>query len=274
MLLARALRMMRRRPVALLVCVVDLLLAGRASAWTRDRIAFVVQNRSTNPAAAEDVTPLVRDLLVKKRYEVVDLLELADALKGDATGVPAASVKSAAEARKVDGIVSITVELFLDAKDREKGPNASPVIGMSARMYSPDGRVVWRNSVAVIAEQSVALSQTRYAITRGRATRGTRTGAAAASAASEEPKISAASVASELLLWTLPLGRASPEELARMRAPEAVSGPVFEPLKATRLEAWPGRAREFEGVARFPMRTDRSIRKRLEGQAPTADRKP
>lgn len=274
MLLARALRMMRCRPVALLVCAAGLLLAGRASAWTRDRIAFVVQNHSTNPAAAEDITPLVRDLLVKKRYEMVDLLEFSDALKGDATGLPAATVKSAAAARKVDGIVSITVELFLDAKDRDKGPNASPVIGMSARMYSPDGSVVWRNSVAVIAEQSVALSQTRYAITRGRASRGARTAAAATPAASEEPTISAASVASELLLWTLPLGRPSPEELARMRAPEAVPGPAFEPLKSTRLEASPGRAREFEGVARFPMRTDRSIRKRLDGQMRTADRRP
>jgi hypothetical protein len=265
---------MRRRRVALFVCMVDLLLAGRASAWTRDRIAFVVQNRSTNPAAAEDVTPLVRDLLVKKRYEMVDLLDFADALKGDAAGVPAESVKSAAEARKVDGIVFISVELFLDAKDREKGPNASPVIGMSARMCSPDGRVVWRNSVAVIAEQSVALSQTRYAITRGRAARGARTGPAATPPAGEEPKISAASVASELLLWTLPLGRPSPEELARMRTPEAVSGPAFEPLKSTRLEASPARAREFEGVARFPMRTDRSIRKRLREPPLAADPKP
>ncbi|HEY6913003.1 MAG TPA: hypothetical protein VI356_26725 [Myxococcales bacterium] len=268
MRLARAVKMMRRRFVAVLACAADLLLAGRASAWTRDRIAFVVQNQSTNPAAAEDMAPLVRDLLVKKRYETVDLLEFADALKGDAAGVAPAAVKSAADARKLDGIVSITVELFLDAKDREKGPNASPVIGMSARMYAPDGRVVWRNSVAVIAEQSIAVSQTRYAITRGRASRGSRPAPAANPPAGEEPKISAASVASELLLWTLPLGRPSPEELARMRAPEAPPGPAFEPLKATRLEGSPGRAREFEGVARFPMRTDRSIRKLLETPAP------
>jgi hypothetical protein len=264
---------MRCRSIACFLCVLEVLLAGRAAAWTRDRISFVVQNRSTNPAAAGDVTPLVRDLLVKKRYEVVDLLESADVLKGDAAGLPATGVRSAAEARKVDGIVSITVELFLDAKDREKGPNASPVIGMSAKMYAPDGRVVWRNSVAVIAEQSVALSQTRYAVVRGRAARGGRA-AAPAPATGDEPKISAASVASELLLWTLPPGRPSPEELARMRAPETVSAPAFEPLKATRLEASPGRARAFEGVARFPMRTDRSIRKRFSEQGPTADPRP
>ena len=213
--------------------------------WARDRVALAVENRSTNPAATADVTTLVTDLLGKKRYEVVSAGELAASLVDGGLGVAPEAVQQVARALKTDAVVTVTIEMFLDAQERSKGPRASPAIAMSARMFSRDGRTVWRNSLAEIAEQAVALSRTRFERRgRGREANG------------EVPRISAASQAAEVLLWTIPRGQPTAEELAAMRAPPP-TGPAPEPVKSTRFESAPPRKRLERPVARFPLRIDR-----------------
>ena len=50
-------------------------------AWTRDRIALVVENRSSSEKAAAELTPAISEVLASKGYEVVPQPEVAAALQ-------------------------------------------------------------------------------------------------------------------------------------------------------------------------------------------------
>ena len=225
-----------------------LALPGSAKAWTRDRVLVIVDNRSSNARAAADIVPAVQALLEQKGYEVVRDGDATSTLSVDrGAGVPAAALREAAQKLRADAVVAVSIGFLLEGKSRARGPNASAAIGVLAKMYSSDGRTVWRNSVAAILEDS-SVKATRTAYVSGRR--------AAEGAKGDGVEKSPTTVVCEQLLWTLPHGR--PDPAVRVAKASAIPAAPVAPVKATRFEAAPERARSFGSAAHFPLRLDRS----------------
>ncbi len=222
---------MRLRPVAAFLLLASVA-PGTRGAFQPDRIVLLIDNRSTNPAATAEVSPAVREMLRSKGYEVVADPEVIGALQAarleGATALEAQAAAQLCKAVRAEAVLMVTVSFFLDARDRERGPRASPAFGLGARMVSSSGKV-WRNSLGWIADEVPPKSVFRKAAPRPTAQ------------------------ACERLLWSMPRGRVNPEAASQVAALE-------QPAKASaavRFDAPVERRREFRGVAHFPLRINR-----------------
>lgn len=225
--------------------------APAARAWSRDRILVIVDNRSTNERAQGEIVPAVQDLLEQKGYEVVRDPDVLAGVSIDRAGyVPAPALRDAAQKARADAVVAVKIGFLLEGRARPRGPSASTAIGLLARLYSPDARVLWRNSLAVVLDDAgTRASKTAYVAARR---------AAEASGARAATDRSPTAIVCEQLLWTLPRGR--PDPAARVAKAASAPPAPAAPVKATRFESPPDRARSFDSVARFPLRLDRPRR--------------
>lgn len=199
-----------------------------------------IENRSSNARAEAEVIAAVQSLLAQKRYDVVSEAQAAPPLEIDRAGAATpAAVRDALASARADALVTVSIGFLLEGQARSRGPSATAAIGLQARMYSRDARAVWRNSLAVIVEQpAVPVNKQTYV----------------AGARRDATYKSPTAAACEQLLWTLPQGHRSPEELAARAAPPA---PVPTAVKSTRYENAPRRAQSSPQIARFPLRIDR-----------------
>ena len=105
------------------------------AAWTRDRIALVVENRSSSEKAAAELTPALTDVLASKGYDVIPQAEVTAALRTigtDAAGaVPMEKLRASLHA---ESALSVTIRFVLVSGDR----------------------VAWRNSLGWIADDAPA----------------------------------------------------------------------------------------------------------------------
>jgi hypothetical protein len=108
-----------------------------------ERIVLVVENRSSNPAAATEIAAAISTSLARKGYEVVSGAEVDGAVRAR-TDVQGLLQRFDAKAE-----LEVTVRFLLAPHERERGPNAAPAAGLVARA-SKAGGVFWRNSLAVI----------------------------------------------------------------------------------------------------------------------------
>jgi hypothetical protein len=194
--------------------------AARAAPWTRDRVVLIVDDRSTNQAAAAEVSHIVLQLLTSKGYEVVP-----------AAGAAPGSIEQLRQSLHAEAVVTITVSFLLEARPRPHGPRASPAFGLRARMLGAGERVVWRNALGWIADAAPQTVSLRKAPPRP------------------------AALACERLLWSLPRGRPDPDAPAAVAALEEVN--VAKAPTSTRYNAPLARQRNFTGVAHFPLRIGR-----------------
>lgn len=148
------------RPLhALLAPWSALLLLLPHAAAAADRLVLLVDNRSTNAAAATALTPILTAALARKGYEVVQGPEV-DALFRATGALHAESLGAAAAAGLIDqlkarGALAITIRFFLEPQARALGPGASPAMGLTAKAFAP-GRATWRNSLGLIADDGAA----------------------------------------------------------------------------------------------------------------------
>ena len=201
-------------------------------AWTRDRIVLLVENRSTNPAAAAEITPALAEQLGSMGYEVVPAAEVASALVDaaihDAGEIGRASADRLRAAVKAEAVIAVTVSFFLDSRARPRGPKASPAFGLSAAFWGPPERRAWSNSLGWIADE--VSTPAAFGFKRG------------------PPKPTA--LACERLLWSLPRGRKDPTAVLRPQpSAEETAPPTY-----TRWTAPLRRRRDFSGIAHFPLR--------------------
>jgi hypothetical protein len=114
-----------------------------APAVAAERIVLVIENRSSNAAAAAEIASAVSASLTRKGYEVVRGAEVEAAVRArtDATGL--------LERFQAKSEIEVTVRFLLSPQERERGPTAAPAAGIVARASKPGG-VFWRNSLAVI----------------------------------------------------------------------------------------------------------------------------
>lgn len=213
-----------------------------ARAWTRERALVFIDSRAADLRLEQQIAPMVLEILKAKGYDAT-AADIKLAIDGAGAANPAA-VRLVAQRAKADAVVTVNIEFSLDAHERPRGPEAKRAIGMLARMYRPDARVAWRNSLATILEEPalVSISARAAAFTRRRE--------------QAVPAASPARTACEQLLWTLPRAKPSPDELAAHAAPPPLV--LAAPPTSTRPEFEPDRARDFGATARFPLRIDRS----------------
>jgi len=205
------------------------------AAWTRDRIALVVENRSSSEKAAAELTPALTDVLASKGYDVIPQAEVTAALRTigtDAAGaLPPGAMEKLRASLRAESALTVTIRFVLDAEPRARGPRASPAFGVSAVLVSGE-RVTWRNSLGWIADDAPAP-----------AALGFRRG---------PPKPTA--LACERLLWSLPRGRKDPSAVAVVAVGSAE---LPRAAVSTRFAAPVRRLRDTPGVARFPLKTIR-----------------
>jgi len=208
------------------------LLALLSLAWTRDRIALVVENRSTSATAAAELTPALTEVLAAKGYEVIPAAEVASAVKASGAAGAAATEKARANLR-AEAILVVTIRFVLDGESRARGPRANPAFGVAASLYGAGGKTTWRNSLGWIADDAPAPAAFNF-----------RKG---------PPKPT--SVACERLLWSLPRARKDPSARPVVAAAEVAEVPAAP--TSTRFAAPVRRLRDKAGVARFPLKTIR-----------------
>jgi hypothetical protein len=215
-----------------LAAATAMLAAAPAQAFTRDRLVLLVDNRSSNGAAADELSPVLEQVIAAKGYEVVPAPEVISALEtvhlpaaGDLPPEAAAQIR---DALRADAVMLVTVSFFLEARARDLGPTASPAFGLRARMLAASGKV-WRNSLGWIADEAPQAGPGfRKAPPRPAAT------------------------ACERLLWSMPRGHRDPS--AAPSVLEEIAPPAAPP--AVRYPSPVDRKREFPGVAHFPLRID------------------
>ena len=205
-------------------------------AWTRDRVALLVENRSSSATAAGELTPALSEVLTAKGYDVVPAAEVASAVRaarldGAEAAEPAAMEKLRSDLR-AEGVLVVTIRFVLDAEPRARGPRANPAFGVAAVLFGAGGKASWHNSMGWIADDAPAPAVFNFR--RG------------------PPKPT--SVACERLLWSMPRGRKDP---AARPVAAALEQEVPKAPTSTRFAAPVGRLRERPGVARFPLKMDR-----------------
>ena len=221
---------MQNQRMILRAAAVAILCAGaaRADAPRRDRVALVVENRSSNASAAAEVVPAVADVLRSKGYEVIDRAEVERAIRtaGLTSPIDLTGASKLREALQADAVVTVTISFFLDARDRERGPRANPAFGLGAVVLpAPAAGKAWRNSLGFIADEP-APQKTVFR------------------KAGPKPVAQAC----ERLLWSMPRGRGyEPPQMAKAEEPA-------RPATSTRFEAPLPRLKESKEVARFPLR--------------------
>lgn len=203
------------------------MLALLCSAWTRDRVALAVENRSSDPKATAELIPAVTGILESKGYEVVSGAEVDTALR---QGAPASQVLAALHA---EALLTVTVRFVLPAQARTRGPRANPAFGFAAAYVSAKGKA-WHNSLGWIADDV----GTPASVVFKRA----------------PPKPTSA--ACERLLWSMP--RARPDPAARVIAVAVDAADPPRPPTATRRETPLARRRDFGAGAHFPIRMHRA----------------
>jgi hypothetical protein len=142
-------RMRLGRPTFLFIVAV--LGSRSASAWSRDRVAIVIDNRSANGAASTQLAPALADLVRSKEYEPVaaDPASAADVVHAVATaGAPPRTAEQIRQSVHADALLVVSVSFFLEPRSRAYGPKASAAFGLRAALIGADGRIMWRNSRA------------------------------------------------------------------------------------------------------------------------------
>jgi hypothetical protein len=190
------------RLVALLCAAAALLPPGPARAG-RLRVVLAFENRSSNRAAVHLAATSLTGILARKGYEAIDSAEVSDFL--EAMGVtrldpmPPGVVNKLLLRFHADGVLSVVINYMLEARPRSRGPRASPAVGITARLVGFDDRLVWRNSLGLLADDVVSSSSS-----------GARTGGIGMTI----------SKGTEQLLFTLPKSRRSrpDEEVASEKA--------------------------------------------------------
>jgi hypothetical protein len=96
--------------------------------------------------------------LQRKGYEVISGPEVADFLEAVGSPhvdeMPARLVDKLLLRFRADRALAVTVSFFLEAETRDRGPNAKPAVGLSAKLLDASGALLWRNSMGAIGEDS------------------------------------------------------------------------------------------------------------------------
>jgi hypothetical protein len=195
------------RLVALL-CAAAALLPPAPALAGRLRVVLAFENRSSNRAAVNPVATSLSGILARKGYEAIESVEVSDFL--EALHVTSVDPMPPGVANKLllrfhaDGVLSVVINYMLEARPRSRGPRASPAVGISARLVGFDDRLVWRNSLGLLADDVVSASAG-----------GARTGGIGMTI----------SKGTEQLLFTLPKSRRSrpDDEVASEKAPVPVA---------------------------------------------------
>ncbi len=212
---------MLRAAAAVLVLVA----ARPAPGATRPRLVLRVENRSSADGVAPEIAHLLETALGKKGYEVL----LA----------PEGTRESIADLTKrlnADAAIAVTISFYLGARQRARGPKASPAVGFSAELFQGKGeRPAWHNSLGLIADEAPE--------------------AAGKPGTLDKDALKSLSVtACRRLLWTLPVPQgftvlADEDDMPAGGKTAASSVPSYEvPLE---------RLRALRQGPRFPLRVDR-----------------
>lgn len=191
-------------------------------AWTRDRVALVVENRSSSPSATAELTPAVTAILESKGYEVIAPAEV------EAARQKAGAAEDVIASLRAHALLTVTVRFVLPAEARARGPRANPAFGFAATWIAANGKT-WHNALGWIADDVPA--PVPFGSRRA------------------PPRPTA--MACERLLWSMPRGTPNPDVkvVAAADAPEPQKGPT-----ATRREGPTARQRDFGAGAHFPIR--------------------
>jgi len=125
---------------AWLLALASILLASPLRA--AERLVLVIDNRSSNPAAAAEMSAALSAALARKGYQVMD----GGSQAGSLTSADAAGLLRRLEAKSA---LAVTVRFFLEPSERARGPKAGPAVGLTATAFSAQGPI-WRNSLGVI----------------------------------------------------------------------------------------------------------------------------
>jgi len=196
-------------------------LAATPAGARSQRLVLVFENRSGTPGAIGLVSEGLGPVLARRGYEVIDGQEVADFQSAvhlaRVDPLPAPMAGKLLMRFRADLALAVVINFVLEAAPRSRGPRANPAVGLTVRLIDGAGRVLWRNSLGILADDVRAIDRRASAI-----------GGAVATTC-------------ERLLFALPRARASPhaDEEIQVTGRRRAGGPRFPLLfpRASRVTA-------------------------------------
>jgi hypothetical protein len=128
----------------------------QAALGAQDRLVLLVEDQSAEAAAAREIVPALTALISRKGYEVVAGSEAdkaaAEASTGHLESLSPPAAASLLGRFHAERVLIVTIRFLLTSHARERGPSASPAVGLTAKAFSRE-RVIWRNALGFIDDE-------------------------------------------------------------------------------------------------------------------------